>query len=205
MQRAITSACNLELTYASATRSPLTLSASWMQNVRTAVLAVSACCAAWYAAQQNCSIERMTRPKHCRNDTQGTPPSETEGGIRRTEKPIVLSIKRRFQEPWFLAAFSPSRSEVFRRPTAAGGSWAGDGHFAAVGKVTRSGERNPPTGRRNPLTLPLIYIVYPTTFLPLSQRKPTSPSHKKPNRTICNFYSTRSDLHCKKLLYTRYI
>ena len=74
----MTGACNLELTYASATRSSLTLSASWMQNVRTAVLAVSACCAAWYAAQQNCSIERLTRPKRRRNDTQGRALSVSE-------------------------------------------------------------------------------------------------------------------------------
>ena len=90
--------------------------------------AASACCAAWYAAQQNCSIERMTRPKHCRNDTQGTPPSETEGGIRRTENRL----------------FSQSEGDFKNL-----GSWRHFGHFAAVGKVTRSGERNPPPGERN--------------------------------------------------------
>jgi len=49
------------------------------------VLAVSACCAAALMLRsKNCSVERMTRLKHGRADTQGTPLSEAEGGIRRT-------------------------------------------------------------------------------------------------------------------------
>jgi len=96
----ITGACNFALTQASATRSLLRAKSlaslgcamytrlragalrsalHWMRNGRTVVLAVSAGCAAFYAAQQNCSTARMTRLKQGRADTQGTPRGAASG------------------------------------------------------------------------------------------------------------------------------
>jgi len=72
----------------------------------------------------------LIRLKRGTIDPQGRALSVSEKRGKVASALIVHpNTKRRY--PRFLVAFSPSRSEVFRRLTAAGGSWAGDGDFFA--------------------------------------------------------------------------